>query len=102
MAPILYRGHSVFEYNTHTGEVQMLEVVFQKGPGNREAASLEIREGCKYFQALNLQNAIRKIEKSGYRVTDPGIIKDLGAIPESEMNTDTTLKIIDNGKENNN
>ena len=70
--PILYKGHRIFEYEVATGRINIVEVVFEETSGNRQMARLAIREGCRYFQALNLKNAKRRIKKLGYKISEHG------------------------------
>lgn len=68
---VIHRGHSIFEYNEVSGEIKKVDVEFNKVIGvNGEVSSrvrLEIKKDCKYFQALNEKNVVKKLLKLGFR-----------------------------------
>ncbi len=66
-------GLDTWEYNTVTTELQL--AVFKKGdvqfhPGQATEYTthrkLDIQPDCKYFQALNTKNAVKKMWKEGH------------------------------------
>lgn len=68
-------GHIMFEYDTTTGEINPAEYVKQthtvrltslsKNPKNLEFHKrINTKKGCVYFQALNKNNAIKKLIKA--------------------------------------
>lgn len=66
-----HRGHTLFKYNTNTGELTRAEFVEQeadysrviegKNPTKNKVVRAE--EGCIYVSALNLKNAVKRLGK---------------------------------------
>lgn len=72
-------GLTLFEYDSKTKTVQVAEVNTQQfypynAKRNKFSVSstsrVQARDGCMYFQALNLKNAIRKVRKAGFEVLE--------------------------------
>lgn len=64
-----HRGHTVYQYNTETGE--LTKAIFEEQnakfntPLNRQGKTKVImaQEGCIYVSALNIKNAIKRLGK---------------------------------------
>lgn len=53
------KGLSIFSYNTETGELKQVAVTH--GPSG---ASIICEKNCIYIQALNINNALKKLAKT--------------------------------------
>jgi len=66
-------GHTVWEYDTKSGILipALIEeqYVIVKGESIRKR-SVNVRQCCKYFSALNRKNAVRKLNGFGLQVND--------------------------------
>ena len=66
-----HRGHTLFKYNTETGELTKAE--FKKQDANfleevgiakkDKTRIVEAEEGCIYVSALNIKNAVKRLGK---------------------------------------
>lgn len=72
-------GLTLFEYDSKSKIVRAAEVNTQhfysydakRNKFNTSSTSrVQARDGCVYFQALNLKNAIRKVRKEGFEVLE--------------------------------
>lgn len=72
-------GLTLFEYDSKSKIVRAAEVNTQhfysyNAKRNKFSISstprVQARNGCMYFQALNLKNAIRKVRKEGFEVLE--------------------------------
>lgn len=72
-------GLTLFEYDSKTKTVRTAEVNTQQfysynAKRNKFSFSttsrVQARDGCMYFQALNLKNAIRKVRKEGFEILE--------------------------------
>lgn len=72
-------GLTLFEYDSKSKTVRAAEVNtqhFYSYNAKRDKfyvssrSRVQTRDGCMYFQALNLKNAIRKVRKAGFEVLE--------------------------------
>lgn len=79
------RGHKTFEYDYDTHKI--VEAKFKTGSvmitgdgfgrtSTTKVYTIDMRENCAYFQALNYKNAVRKLKATGVPVQD-GRSKDI-------------------------
>jgi len=59
------RGHTVFEYNTKTGELKKakFDEVDYDITKEKQRKRITVQEGCIYVSSLNIKNAVKKLGK---------------------------------------
>ena len=64
-------GHSLFSYNTSTGEIKKIEGEKQCAyfmGGTKEELKVTVEKHCIYGQALNKRNFIKHLTRYGYTI----------------------------------
>jgi hypothetical protein len=73
----LVPGMTLFEYNAETRKLQkatfktasvMIAHSAVKGSETTTVHTVDVKDDCMYFQALNMKNAIRKLANAGFPV----------------------------------
>lgn len=66
-------GHTLWEYNFVTGEIDKAKMdaqVIVTGDGQKVRKKVEVKENCQYIGALNRKNLIRKLRRHGFYVKE--------------------------------
>lgn len=67
------KGHTLFEYNVKTKSIKkatykMIEDTIQFNSIPLQKRELVIKQDCYYLQALNMNNALKKLRKIGFDI----------------------------------
>lgn len=67
------KGHTLFEYNVKTKSIKkatykMIEDTIQFNHNPLQKRELIIKQDCYYLQALNMNNALKKLRKIGFDI----------------------------------
>lgn len=69
----IYKNHILFEYNTQNGELKPADIEIKSTYVDGNIVSRKkviVKPLCKYFSSLNRDNAIKKLGKNGYFVSN--------------------------------
>jgi len=66
-------GHTLFEFNFHTGELKKAEIeqsTIVTADGSKTFKKTRVNPHCQYIGFLNRQNAVKKLTKFGFKVVE--------------------------------